>query len=267
MSGDGLLAEYLKARRALVRPEDVGLPAPTAHRRVAGLRREEVAMIAGISSDYYLRMEQGRELNPSSTVLNGLVKALRLDRDAALHLHEIARPSLGTAMFSDRMLSPSTLELVESMRMIPIYIATRYLDILYVNELADSMIPRLQAGQNIVKNVFEAGAAQSEIGLAIARRVVAAFRSGIDPLDDSADLLTLLAELHGFEYFTEFWERHDTFAASGMAIPMWHSVAGELPLRLLTFRIPSTGGQVLGMYVAEPESESEIKLAALNSRR
>jgi transcriptional regulator with XRE-family HTH domain len=263
MSGDGLLAEYLKARRQLVRPEDVGLAAPTAHRRVAGLRREEVAMIAGISSDYYLRMEQGRELNPSATVLNGLVKALCLDRDAAIHLHEIARPSLGTAMFSDRTLSPRTIELVQSMRTIPVYVATRYLDLLYVNEVADSMIPRLQAGQNIVRNIFEQDGPRHELWPAAAQRAVAAFRSGIDPLDDSPELRALLTELSEYEHFTEYWERHDTFAASGMAIPMWHAIAGELPLRLLTFRIPGTGGQVLGMFVAEPGSASERKLAAL----
>ncbi|TIH37370.1 helix-turn-helix transcriptional regulator [Subtercola vilae] len=265
MSGDGLLAGYLTARRQLVTPEQVGLPAPTTHRRVPGLRREEVAMLAGISSDYYLRMEQGRELSPSPTVVDGLIKALCLDGDAALYLHEIARPSLGATRQSDALLSASTMELVESMRSTPVYVATRYLDILYANDLFDGLEPRLQVGQNIVKIIFEADRPRNEIWQSVASRAVAAFRSGIDPLDNSHELLTLLAELHQFDYFSEYWERQDTFAASGMPIPAYHVTAGMLALRLLTFRIPATGGQVLGMYVAEPGSESAAKLAALAS--
>ncbi|MCU1479376.1 MAG: hypothetical protein JWQ19_162 [Subtercola sp.] len=222
-------------------------------------------MLAGISSDYYLRMEQGRELSPSPAVIEGLVRALRLDGDAALYLREIARPSLGATRQSDASLSETTMELVESMRGMPVYVATRYLDILYVNELIDGMVPRLQVGQNIVKIIFEADGPRNETWRAIANRAVAAFRSGIDPLDNSPELLALLGRLHELDYFTECWERQDTFAASGMAIPAFHVTAGMLALRLLTFRIPGTGGQVLGMYVAEPGSESAGKLAGLAS--
>src|SRR5258706_6669237 len=82
------LGEFLRARRELARPEDFGLPG--TRRRVPGLRREEVAMLAGVSSDYYVRLEQGRDQHPSPQVLDALARALQLDRDATAYLHQLA---------------------------------------------------------------------------------------------------------------------------------------------------------------------------------
>src|SRR3954468_13476282 len=87
---DTRLGEYLRARRELLRPEDVGLP-ERGRRRVPGLRREELTMLAGISSDYYLRLEQGRDQNPSAQVIDALARSLLLDTVATAHLHELAR--------------------------------------------------------------------------------------------------------------------------------------------------------------------------------
>src|SRR5262245_27069874 len=86
------LGEFLRARRALVRPEEVGIP-DLGRRRVEGLRREELAMLAGVSVDYYVRLEQGRDAHPSEQVLDALARALRLDADAVAHLHDLARPA------------------------------------------------------------------------------------------------------------------------------------------------------------------------------
>jgi len=83
------LGQYLRARRELVRPKDVGL-ASLGRRRVPGLRREELATLAGISADYYLRLEQGRDHRPSSQVIDALARALQLDKDATAHLHSLA---------------------------------------------------------------------------------------------------------------------------------------------------------------------------------
>src|ERR1700759_2249864 len=88
------LGDYLRARREQVQPEDVGLVAG-ARRRVAGLRREELALLAGISSDYYLRLEQGRDKNPSAQVLDALARALQLDVKATEYLHQLAGPTGG----------------------------------------------------------------------------------------------------------------------------------------------------------------------------
>src|SRR6202021_2286644 len=87
------LGSYLRARRALVTPEQAGLP-PGANRRVPGLRREEVAMLAGISADYYLRLERGRDKNPSAQVLAAIARVLRLDEVEHQYLFDLAKPSL-----------------------------------------------------------------------------------------------------------------------------------------------------------------------------
>src|SRR6476660_4940448 len=86
------LAGFLRARRELLKPADVGLP-DSERRRVEGLRREEVAMLAGISTEYYLRLEQGRDHQPSDQVLDGLARALQLDEDAGNYLRALARPA------------------------------------------------------------------------------------------------------------------------------------------------------------------------------
>src|SRR4051812_39572976 len=91
MAKPNALGEYLRARRDRVRPEEVEI-ATGGLRRVPGLRREELARLAGISADYYLRLERGRETNPSAQVLDALARALRLDARAAAHLHQLARP-------------------------------------------------------------------------------------------------------------------------------------------------------------------------------
>lgn len=86
------LSQYLRARRELVRPEEVGL-SPGGRRRVPGLRREELAMLAGIGPNYYLRLEQGRDRNPSAQVIDALARALQLDADATAFMHSLARPA------------------------------------------------------------------------------------------------------------------------------------------------------------------------------
>src|SRR4030088_3644180 len=94
MPRENPIGESLRARRELVRPEDVELPDVGSHRRVPGLRREEVAMLAGVSADYYVRLEQGRDQHPSAQVLDALARALQLDDYATAHLHRLAAPPL-----------------------------------------------------------------------------------------------------------------------------------------------------------------------------
>ena len=92
MTSPSKLGDYLRARRERLQPEDVGLPGGD-RRRVPGLRREEVALLAGISAEYYLRLEQGRDRHPSDQVVDSIAKALRLEADAETYLHELARPA------------------------------------------------------------------------------------------------------------------------------------------------------------------------------
>jgi transcriptional regulator with XRE-family HTH domain len=129
------LGEYLRARRQQVRPEDVGL-VPGARRRVAGLRREEMAMLAGISAEYYLRLEVGRDTNPSPQVVEALARALRLDIKATRYLHQLANPII--SRWDDSVLDAAAEgldELIEELPF-PAIVASRYQDVLAANRIA-----------------------------------------------------------------------------------------------------------------------------------
>ena len=144
------LGDYLRARREQVRPEDVGLAAG-ARRRVAGLRREELATLAGISSAYYLRLEQGRDTRPSGQVVDALARALRLDVKATDYLHRLAGAPSGR-------LPPSTGEtvanglgqLIDQFPM-PALVASRCQDVLAANSCARALSPGFAPGQNFLR--------------------------------------------------------------------------------------------------------------------
>src|SRR5579862_629019 len=103
------LGQYLRARRALVRPDEVGL-ARFGRRRVPGLRRAELATLAGISSDYYLRLEQGRDQHPSAQVIDALARALQLDHDATAYLHVLAQPDAAARRTGQLEHAPPSIE-------------------------------------------------------------------------------------------------------------------------------------------------------------
>jgi transcriptional regulator with XRE-family HTH domain len=147
------LGEYLRARRALVRPEDAGLPA-RGRRRVPGLRREELAALAGISSDYYLRLEQGRDRHPSPQIIEAVARALRLDEDATAYLHGLAQPEVAPHRGPPERAPTSIEHLIASWRETPAFVQDRHLDILAANALASALSPVFSPGVNLVRAVF-----------------------------------------------------------------------------------------------------------------
>src|ERR1700754_4184418 len=152
------LGEYLRARRELVTPERAGLPA-FGPRRVPGLRREEVAMLAGISSDYYLRLEQGRDRNPSVQVLEALADVLRLDSDATAYLIGLAQERPRAESRPRRRpvteQAPSSIvELIEGWPNNPAYVQNKYTDVLAVNALCTALSPNYAVGVNVLTQVL-----------------------------------------------------------------------------------------------------------------
>lgn len=134
------LGEFLRARRALVRPEDHGMPAGT--RRTPGLRREEVALLAGVSTDYYVRLEQGRDRHPSLQVIEALAGALRLEDEAAAYLRRLAAP--GTSRRSRRACpqehaSPGLVGLMDAWPGTPALVYGRSMDLLAFNALGEAL--------------------------------------------------------------------------------------------------------------------------------
>ena len=144
------LGDYLRARREQLRPEDVGLVGGS-RRRVSGLRREELALLAGISAEYYLRLEQGRDKNPSAQVLDALARALRLDIKATEYLHQIASPSPTRQDYAAVEVVPDgTQELIDQFAM-PAIVASRYLDVLVANAAAQALSPGFAPGTNFLR--------------------------------------------------------------------------------------------------------------------
>src|SRR6476619_4121274 len=150
------IGEYLRARRELVQPEDVGVQ-DLGRRRTPGLRREEVAMLAGVSSDYYIRLEQGRDQHPSVQVLDALARALQLDDDATAHLHALATPVARRRRRSTprpEKVPTGIAQLIATWHETPAYVYGRYMDVLAANALATALGPHYVPGTNMLRAAF-----------------------------------------------------------------------------------------------------------------
>lgn len=155
---DGDLGDFLRSRRARIRPEEVGLPSH-GRRRVPGLRREEVAQLAGVSVDYYIRVEQGRGPSVSDAVLDAIARVLRLDETERAHLHAVARPrrQRGRAAAPAPRVRPGVQVLLDGMDHSPAFVMNHRMDILAWNALADAVFHYTQTSpeeRNIPRHVF-----------------------------------------------------------------------------------------------------------------
>ncbi|WJX99929.1 helix-turn-helix transcriptional regulator [Curtobacterium sp. 458] len=265
---DNTLGEYLRARRALVRPEDAGIRV-TGVRRTPGLRREEVATLAGISADYYLRLEQGRDRNPSVQVLDALARVFGLDGVARDYLHGLAGASPAPrrrAIRAERV-PTGTLQLLDVIGL-PAFVEDRAFDVLAANALATELAPGLRAGENRLRTMFldDAETARYPDWQDQMAGMVAAFRASIGTDVQEPAVTALVGELSlGSEDFRRLWARHDVRPLSGAAVRMWHPEVGALELRREKLGIGGTDGQLLVVHHAEPGSASAQGLAVLAS--
>jgi transcriptional regulator with XRE-family HTH domain len=261
------LGDYLRARRELVRPEDVGLRV-TGLRRVAGLRREEVALLAGISSDYYLRLEQGRDRNPSVQVLDAIAQVLQLDESAAAYLVSLAQPkSRARSRPRRERVAVGIAQLVESIGL-PAFVEGRYFDVLASNAMARALSPALTVGANRMRSVF-LDPAEGELYPDLERAMaglVAGFRGSVGTETDDPRYVQLVGELSlASEHFRRLWARHDVKVREGAPQALRHPLVGDVTLRREKLEIGGSDGQLLVIYHAEPGSESARSLALLGS--
>jgi transcriptional regulator with XRE-family HTH domain len=264
------IGEYLRARRELVRPEDVGI-ADTGRRRVPGLRRDELAMLSGISTEYYTRLEQGRDHHPSEQVLDAVAAALRLDEEASAHLHDIARSAPRRARRQPRpeQVQIGVRRLLAKWHTTPAYVQGRYMDVLAANPLAAALSPMFSPGANILRSVFLDPAVQDffvdwEARIAGA---VSGLRALVGPDVDDPRLTDLVGELSvRSEEFRRLWSRHDVRRQVGDGVHrMCHPQVGELELHYDKFTVAGAEHQLMVVYQAEPGSRSEQSLALLAS--
>jgi transcriptional regulator with XRE-family HTH domain len=260
------LGDYLRARRGQVRPEDVGLIAG-ARRRVRGLRREELATLAGISSEYYLRLEQGRDKNPSAQILDAIARALQLDIKGTEYLHQLASPPGSRREQLDlETAADGTHELINQFPM-PAIVASRCLDVLAANPVARALSPGFTPGLNFLRwRLLEPAAREFFVDWDEATDVaVSGLReaAGSDP--DDPRLRALVEELSAASArFRELWARAEVGYRPDV-VHIRHPDIGDVYLHPNRFNIPHSGGQHMLTYRAEPGSESAAALEALRS--
>jgi transcriptional regulator with XRE-family HTH domain len=267
MATDNHLGEYLRARRELVRPDDVGLPV-MGQRRVAGLRREEVAMLAGISSDYYLRLEQGRDHNPSAQVLESLARVLQLDDTATGYLLGLIAPHLRSRTRRDRSSSvPESIRRLVSSIALPAFVESRHFDVLLGNDLARAVNPNLRIGENRMLAMFLDPAEQAlcpsyEQAMAY---MVASFRQSIGTDTDDPRFVQVVGELSlASDRFRRLWARHDVHTREGALTVAQHPEVGELAL--FKERLVVEGADDLVLVMFHPaDDETADRLALLSS--
>ncbi|MDX3190871.1 helix-turn-helix transcriptional regulator [Streptomyces sp. MN03-5084-2B] len=268
MSDAAELGAFLKARRAALEPADLGLPAGVTHRRVKGLRREELAQLAGISVDYYTRLEQGRAKNVSDAILDALARALRLNPGEQSYLHNLAAPQRREKP-APQQVRPGLQHLLDAIQA-PAFVFGRYLDVLAWNALGGAVsfgFAQLDE-RNIAKLSFlgERGKQLYPEWDAVSREVVANLRAegGRHPGDPA--FARLVEELSAASAeFRALWAEHAVAEkAQGWKV-LANPVVGELRLRYETLRLPDDPDQGLVIYHAEPGSESERALGLLAS--
>ena len=263
------LGEYLRARRQQVRPEDVGL-VPGARRRVQGLRREELALLAGISVEYYLRLEVGRDKNPSAQVVEALARALRLDYKSTRYLHQLANPVISRW---DRSILDAVVEglddLIDQLPF-PAIVASRYQDVLAANPMAQALSPGFALGQNFLRwRLLDPAARELYVDWEEATdAAVSGLRELAGTLPGDPRMHTLIAELSSASpLFRQLWARANVGYRLG-TMHLRHPLVGDLYLcrnQLNVPHLPQAVGQHLLVYRAEPGSDSARALEELRS--
>jgi transcriptional regulator with XRE-family HTH domain len=259
------LGDYLRARRQQVRPEDVGL-VPGARRRVSGLRREELAMLAGISAEYYLRLEVGRDKHPSPQVVEALARALQLGAKATQHLHDLANTPGSRTPDPAAVQAYALAELIEQFSM-PAVVANRYEDVLAANPIARALSPEFTPGQNFLRwRLLDPAARELYVNW---DEAVTSLVSGLRGLGggylDDAPMRALVADLsERSERFREVWHRAEVGYHFGIH-HMRHPLVGDLYLYRHRLNAAYPGGDHVLMYRAEPGTDSARALEALRS--
>ncbi|MGI5499631.1 helix-turn-helix transcriptional regulator [Lentzea sp. CA-135723] len=248
-------------------PEQAGIPVHGV-RRVAGLRREEVAMLAGISADYYLRLERGRDRHPSVQVLESLADVLRLDDDTREHLLGLAADKPRRRRRARREVVPTGTAKLLAILPFPAFVEGRYLDVLAANPLATALSPRLTPGANRLRDVFLDPEEQEmfpdwEMAAAY---LIAGFRQAAGTATDDPRFIELVGELTlASPLFQRLWARHDVRPRMSATVRFLHPQLGELTLNREKYLVSGTDGIMLVVYHPDAGTEAADQLALLGS--
>lgn len=262
------LGDYLRGRRAQLTPEVLGLPV-YGRRRVVGLRREEVAMLTGVSVDYYVRLEQGREVRPSPQVLDSLGEVLRLDDDGRQHLYRLAglspRPAAPAAA---EEADSALLELMLSWRDSPALVLGRAFDVLASNPLGEALFGGFPFSRNLTRTVFLDPGARTLYPdwHLVAENTVAGLRLADGLTSGNPVVRAVVDELHvKSPDFARMWAQHDARGKRLTSKRFLHPEVGHLELRVHVFDVRGAPGQELVVYHAPAGSPAAGSLALLGT--
>ncbi|OKH98988.1 transcriptional regulator [Streptomyces sp. CB02923] len=264
MESENELGDYLRARRAAVTPADVGLP-DDAPRRVPGLRRDEVALLAGVSTDYYIRLEQGRERHPSEQMLRAIAAALRLDGAATTHLFRLGRSVFGTAA-AVTTVAPELLRLMDGMREVPAFVVGAAQDVLAANAMATELYSGFARYDNLLRMIFlDPFACEFYADWDRAARIaVGNLRASSSQFPRDERIERVVGELSvRSPAFTGLWARYEVRPRTHEDKHFRHPQVGEIRLHFEALAVTSAPGQHLSVYSAEPGSASADALALL----
>jgi transcriptional regulator with XRE-family HTH domain len=270
------IRDFLISRRARITPEQAGLPAYGGNRRVLGLRREEVAMLAGVSVDYYIRLERGNARGVSDSVLENLARALRLDDAERAHLYDLARAASNGARAPRRparqQVRPAVQRLLDAMTMAPVYVRNGRMDVLAANRLGRALFAPLfdspARPTNLARFIFLDPAAVEfyQEWDRLASDTVALLRAdaGRNPTDRG--LSDLIGELSTrSEIFRIRWADHNVRQHRSGIKHFHHPVVGDITLAYESLELVADPGLVLNGYSAEPGTASQDALNLLAS--
>jgi transcriptional regulator with XRE-family HTH domain len=260
------LAAFLRSRRDRLRPSDVGLPGgDTNRRRTPGLRRQEVAQLAGISVEYYVRLEQGRGPRPSRQVLSALARALMLTGDEREYLFRIVGENPPAVVGPSTELLPAIRYLIDSLTETPAYVVNARYDVLAWNTMATHFIGDLSAypvaERNMIRWTFQRSPDEhiwtDEGARRFTRATVADLRAAYARFPGDPGIESLVTELLGVSpAFAEMWELRDVQVRRGMVKRVDHPTAGPLEFDCQVLRI-SDSDQTMIVYCAAPGSPTE----------
>jgi transcriptional regulator with XRE-family HTH domain len=267
------LGAFLRSRRERLRPQDVGLPSGP-RRRTPGLRREEIAVLAHISTEYYVRLEQGRAPRPSSEVLAGIAASLRLTEAESDHLHLLAGTAPARTGLHSRDVRPSIVALLERLPQTAGFVLSAAFEVLAWNDLAAALMEdfaRLAPhDRNLARKAFgetsTPGTALYEISVAAEFRhsVVMQLRASLARYPADPIVTGLIEELRdGSPDFARLWKRHDVQPAQTLTKTFRHPTVGNITLDCDTLTLTDRD-QYLVLYTAPRGSRDAETLALLN---
>ncbi|MFE5033321.1 helix-turn-helix domain-containing protein [Streptomyces sp. NPDC056683] len=262
------LGHFLRARREQLSPQEAGLPAGE-RRRVPGLRREEVAHLAGISPEYYLRLEQGRNQHPSDQILESLAAALQLDDDAVAYLHRLAHPTPPARRRRPRsQTGQADLQpLLDGWPLAPAYVQGLAGRVVAANRLAVALCPFFAVGSNPLRAVFLEPEMRSLYPQwdDVTVKAVSGLRATLSIDDADPELMETIGELTvASERFCTLWAKREVRRRAAGYTQFNHPLVGQLELRYEKLLRPEAR-QLLVVYYADHGSPSAERLQLLTS--